>query len=305
MATRRTISSLCNLLSLMRFSEKQGIRPTPVVQIESLDESTRSRLWNLLLTFFLDETLITYEYERHGQTKHSNLSRLFGQLWHNLFKLPLDTIPYKSWEAIKELRDRFFTAAWYEVFDILEFVPTVERKGVDPKVFRDKCNIVLSEQVSGYRFIGSEICSISDHSEIAEVESALKLTDPFGSVKTHLESALKHFSDRDNPDFRNSIKESISAVEAICQIITGEKTATLGAALKILKEHGNFSPALLDGFSKIYGYTSDKSGIRHAMSEQTTFSSVDAKFMLVACSTFTNYLLGKMSELGLSPAKIA
>jgi hypothetical protein len=46
---------------------------------------------------------------------------------------------------------------------------------------------------------------------------------------------------------------------------------------------------------------SDKSGIRHAMSEVTTHSLIDAKYMLVSCSAFINYLVGKMAELKIAP----
>ena len=41
----------------------------------------------------------------------------------------------------------------------------------------------------------------------------------------------------------------------------------------------------------MYGYTSDKSGIRHnsGLDENTTFE--EAKYMLVSCSAFLNYLI--------------
>jgi hypothetical protein len=45
---------------------------------------------------------------------------------------------------------------------------------------------------------------------------------------------LDLFEGRKATDFRNSIKESISAVEAMCQILTGDDKATLGQALKKL-----------------------------------------------------------------------
>jgi hypothetical protein len=57
-------------------------------------------------------------------------------------------------------------------------------------------------------------------------------------------------------------------------------------------------PALRDAFSKLYGYTSNADGIRHAMMDETTLSFSDAKFMLVTCSAFINYVLGKCAETG-------
>ena len=40
------------------------------------------------------------------------------------------------------------------------------------------------------------------------------------------------FSDREALDYRNAVKESISAVEPICRSVSGMSSATLGDALK-------------------------------------------------------------------------
>lgn len=109
-----------------------------------------------------------------------------------------------------------------------------------------------------------------------------------------IHQANKLLSDRDNPDYENSIKESISAVEAICEIITDAKgkETTLGAILKKLDKNGIvIHKALLSAFSSLYGYTSDANGIRHAGDfDGPTASFEEAKFMLVACCAFINYL---------------
>ena len=48
-------------------------------------------------------------------------------------------------------------------------------------------------------------------------------------------------------------------------------------------------------FEKLYAYTNDKrTGIRHALIENTEVPSFEeAKFMIVACSAFVNYIEGK------------
>jgi hypothetical protein len=56
-------------------------------------------------------------------------------------------------------------------------------------------------------------------------------------------------------------------------------------------------PALEAAFTKLYGYTSDAKGIRHALlddDEVVTFE--EAKFMLVACSAFINYVRGVLKS---------
>jgi hypothetical protein len=57
--------------------------------------------------------------------------------------------------------------------------------------------------------------------------------------------------------------------------------------------------ALKSSFSSLYGYTSDSDGIRHAMLEESKLTFIDAKYMLVACTAFINYVLGKAAELNL------
>ncbi len=110
---------------------------------------------------------------------------------------------------------------------------------------------------------------------------------------------MKKLADRQNPDYRNSIKESISAVESLCCIIADGKKATLGDALKIIKDKIPLHTALEKAFQKLYGYTSNAEGIRHALMDESSLSQEDAIFMLVSCSTFTNYLVAKASKAGI------
>lgn len=83
-------------------------------------------------------------------------------------------------------------------------------------------------------------------------------------------------------------------MEAACNLITGSK-ATLGQALKALEGKTEIHPAFKNALSSLYGYTSDASGIRHALIEEENVDFADAKFMLVSCAAFVNYLKSKSS----------
>ena len=80
-------------------------------------------------------------------------------------------------------------------------------------------------------------------------------------------------------------------MEAACRQIDGNKNATITSALAKLPQ---IHPALAKSFSAMYGYTSDADGIRHALLSEPNLSYDDAKYMLVACSAFVNYLLVKV-----------
>ena len=64
--------------------------------------------------------------------------------------------------------------------------------------------------------------------------------------------------------------------------------------LKKIEENGvMIHSGLKSAFIILYGYTSDANGIRHAGDiggASSTFE--EAKFMLVSCSAFINYLIG-------------
>ncbi len=98
------------------------------------------------------------------------------------------------------------------------------------------------------------------------------------------------------------MKESISAVEALCKLIASDASATLGTALdKIERQrtvpmHGSLKAA----FKALYGYTSDASGIRHALKDEPDVELEDATYMLVTCSAFVNYLVEKARKAGIS-----
>ena len=79
-------------------------------------------------------------------------------------------------------------------------------------------------------------------------------------------------------------------------IYTKSEKSTLGDALTKLEKEGNIHPALKSAFSSLYGYTSSSAGIRHSLIENDRpVDFHEAKFMLVTCTSFINYLLGRMT----------
>lgn len=148
-----------------------------------------------------------------------------------------------------------------------------------------------------YRFVDKEIVEITSKEEIVSIEQAIK--DSENNVKLHLQTALGLLAKKPSGDYRNSIKESISAVEAVCRELTGK--STLGDALNELEKTGVVIPKVMKlGFDKLYGYTNNKeTGIRHALMDNDGSyipSSDEAVFMLVSCSAFINYLYAKKAK---------
>jgi hypothetical protein len=141
---------------------------------------------------------------------------------------------------------------------------------------------------------------ITSEEEIAAIEQALALPDSLKPVREHLGQSLILLSDRKKPDYRNSIKESISAVESLSKIISKQNKATLGPALDAVEKKTKLHAVLKEAFQKLYGYTSDAQGIRHALMDEPTLDVEDAKFMLISCSAFVNYLVVKAQKAGIA-----
>jgi hypothetical protein len=275
----------------MRFSERHGYRSVrDVVQIESIDEALRNSLWSLLKMHVWDH--VSYSsgvYGGYYLASHGNeeIRKLCERLWFSFFKKPLDKLDNDWSEVNGQLRDYFFSCEWFEVYDFIEFTAN----NYDRYNFRDRftegCNRILEREVSAYRFVGSVITRITDQEEIDEID--LALDSALGPIRAHLQRALELASDRESPDYRNSIKESISAVEGLVRSVIGQQ-GTLGQLIKRLEDHVHIHPALRNAFSNLYGYSSDEGGIRHALLDQEKVGFEEAKFLLVTCSAFVNYV---------------
>lgn len=261
-----------------------------------MDEDLRASLWNLLTLYYWNDFLGRHDYTfRSDEVAGSNLEPLIFAIWHHYFKKPLDTIQQYWANCLKQLRDYFFGAKWFEVYDFVEFIAEYGGSARKDK-FIETCNTILAAENSAYRFVNGMITEITSKEEIDEVESALAKAEPFPGVATHLSTALALMSERANPDYRNSIKESISAVESLVKHITKDAAGTLAAVLKKLEASRKLHPALKNAFTSLYGYTSDGDGIRHALMDESNLTKADARFMLICCSAFINYAVDTLES---------
>jgi len=286
----------------MKFSERYGYTdPRKVLQIKSIDQVLTNRLWNIVTnTFFADAPQFSVGLQTYV-SRFNRASVLFNILWHNYFKKPTDTIPYQYKDALEEVRFYWFDCQWYQRYDFSQFL--AEYLGDNPEAqrdFTDLINAVLKEELAGYRFVDDQVVQITAEEEIAAIEQALAIPDSLSPVREHLKQALMHLSNRQSPDYRNSVKESISAIESLSKIISKLPKTTLGPALDAVEKKTKLHSDLKEGFQKLYGFTSDAQGIRHALMAEPNLDQEDAKFMLVSCSAFVNYLIVKAQKAGIT-----
>ncbi|MCL4369879.1 MAG: hypothetical protein M1380_03080 [Chloroflexi bacterium] len=281
----------------MLFSQRHGFERTKqTLQLGSMDDDLRNGLWNALVQLCWPRVAPSNVFMAYEYTRCAYAQAVLIPLWRDFFKRPLDLMPSDWSAAYGELRTYFFGCPWNKAYDFVEFIAAHDNSPTMKAGFMGQCNAVLKQELSGYRFIGNVIAPITSGEQIASVEAAFARTMPLTPVHTHLETALRRLSDRKNPDYRNSVKESISAVESLCRLIAGTPKATLGAALERVEKTVPMHGALRVGFDKLYSYTNDADGIRHSLMEESTLDFEDAQFMLVSCSAFVSYLMQKCSK---------
>jgi len=289
----------------MRFSDRLGITAPPVMlYIEEMPQELKVSLWNFIVDMYnpLDG--------KYWKKIVPHMARYFR-------KYPVDELPYTAFDLKNWFKLYFFSLTWYDAYNLLEFLVRnhdVATREYDFNGFMRPShpksgekialamNVILEREYSGYRFISQVLTPITDKVELDEVQRATQLSgNGLQGAKKHIMCALDLFSQKPHPDFRNAVKEAISAIESIAKQLGSPKGAGLAPALKALDDAVGIHGALRSAFEKLYGYSSDEKGIRHSLFDdvQTQVGFEEAKYMIVSCSAFANYLAGKAEKAGL------
>lgn len=117
------------------------------------------------------------------------------------------------------------------------------------------------------------------------------LTDELNPVRSQWLKA-KNFIYSATPDFENSIKESISAVESCLMVLLNEPNGTLG---KIIKQ-ANLDPDIERLVSQAYGATSNKDFVRHGGTTTSNLTKAEAEFFLEFAATSIVYITQKLKH---------
>lgn len=277
------------------FSERKGFKHfSEIVQVNSLNERTRNKIYTATKDVFelinnyskAQNYVIEYIYEELFSLTQRDIPRVYMSTTYsnrNVFEQIYAVIIEENYSDVLT-----FIEGIIKCFAIIDG-SNASRLNLKNKYIETITYIFHSENVN-YRIVDDKITDIVDKEQINSLEETLN--NPYKVVSEHYSKAIEQLYSV--KDYSNSIKESISTVEAMCQIINGSKE-TLGKALNNLKVE--IHPALKSAYSSIYGYTSDENGTRHANGigeKNATFE--EAKYMLVSCSAFVNYLKENLKE---------
>ena len=265
--------------------------PEPM-RLEEISDALRREIWNetrrLLESFVIPDH---YYSEIYFSTKGVEfVERVIGKL----LKISEDEVDTKYPYVINLFKKTIRNYNFNEVLDLAEIIsnekPEHEYARKIAHAFEAHAAAYwLDLSRRPYRFFprSTKMQGEATRSAIATIRN-----ERMKGAETHLLQAANHINAR---QFADSITDSILAVESVARTIA-PKAKRLGPALDSLQKSGLLKhPALKEAFSKLYGYTSDEQGIRHALLDKGS-PDVDldeAMFMFGACASFAAYLVDK------------
>ena len=279
----------------LTFSQAQGYAELPgPLKLEELPTDARTHMWNVFYSSISASHETVYHYLGHRI--------VIGGVWVDILHAKHqmhDNLPLDGWTNsfevhAKGLRYSIENSPFNQVFDLIQFVL---RHPKCPYGFIKAMKRVFATSRLAYTIDEARpptiIPAVTDAEGKTIIESlkTLRSAGLDGSA-AHLRKASECIN---GDDWAGSIRESINAIESVARQLDSEASKTLGPALASLEKGQTLHPALKGAFAKLYGYTSDEQGIRHALLDQSNarVGMDEAVFMLGACASFASYLWRK------------
>lgn len=273
------------------FSQRVGLAPIPPqLKVGEISPDLRRFLHYAILKDLESDTRGSGYGEPYLDDRWAALAR---DIWVRVMRQSPDTfrnVP-SSFEALIK---RVVGTGLAEAFDFVEFI--LRHKNFGEGARREVAQAFV-EARSAYRVYDSMIVEVGAAEQAAAFAGAIADAEARSAT-----GARKHLIEAGallrKGDWAGSVRESIHAVESIAVLLAPAEN-TLGAALKVLEKQGHLHGSLKAAFDKLYGYSSDEKGVRHALvfAGEAQVDEADALFMLGACAAFVSYLLSRVPAM--------
>ena len=273
----------------LTFEEAEGAEPLPQqLKLGELSPIFRAAVWNIVFHSIKNAV------DRDGWTARAEVGYPWDSIlrFRHIYRLdsPVDEFSTAYKDVCAELKPLIWEGDYVQV---LGFLQMVIRHPDCPQRFADLVNASLEHGHVAYRVVDQTIVPIGSEAEIETIERAfvdLAATE-FAGARAHLRNAAEELT---AGHYADSVRESIHAVESVARALE-PSAKVLSTALAKLEKSATIHPAMRSGFDKLYGYTSDEQGIRHALLEAgaPAVDEIDALFMIGACAAFVSYMINK------------
>lgn len=276
------------LIAMANFLQRNGLAPLiKPLQTEQLDQELRIGVWNIYYAFVWSRWEGVYEFVRRESAAYE-VDAIERILWITYFNLPFDEYKIGQKDLQQRVKLTLVSGPWDKFFYLTEeIINAIKSESKKEEIIRH-LNDLFEQQNSGFRFVQGILAPVTSPQSIEAIETAFERSSR--EVRVHLEAAVRHLSNKQAPDYRNSAKESISAIESCLSSITEKKGVDLGKYLVEFKKKAKIHPQLEQALLKLWTY-SNESGIRHGLKEGSEeINHAEAKFMLVSASAFIDFL---------------
>lgn len=279
--------------SNLPFSQRTGINPVP----PQLKLGVVSKELRRLIDYY-----VTLEIKRGSRTGYNGSyfegpwKRVARDLHVLFFKKQIGDFDNDAYDFNRMLTKFVATSNLGQLFDFIEFL--CQQNGCSAELKTDLADAFVRAR-SAYRIIDHNmIVAIGSGEESASYLGALNDTEMEGGTgaRAHL---LRAGSAMKDGRWEDAVRESIHAVESVA-VYVAPNASTLSKALVPIQNQGLMNGRLKSALEKLYAYTSDTDGVRHALvfeESEADVDEIDALFMLGACSSFVSYLLSRRSQL--------
>lgn len=180
---------------------------------------------------------------------------------------------------------------WNEFYDVCEALWEIISGQVRDD-FSNGLNDLFARHYIGYQLRDGEIERVGARAQdaaIAEARGILRDPDLSGPDE-QFQKAVGFFNLRPEPDTENCVKEAVSAVEGVAQILLNDRKLTLSKALSRLQNEQDVHPTLISLLEKLYAYRSNAKGVGHARTGDKEVRIEDAEFALAVSASAIVYL---------------
>lgn len=270
----------------LRFDQRYGGASLPTqLSPHELSDELRARVWAVI-----HQSLEAGKrYDRDSAEYRTTwIWGTFLLKWHiEVDHSPSDEFKREYRPAVAYAKAILFQSDFGRFYTFLEMLAETE----DLSAVSAQVAGALIDSRAAWRIIGTEIMPVTSDEQAKAISAALQVVSKHGSegAKAHLRKSGKAIADG---DWAGSVRESVHAVESVAR--TFESASTLPDALKAMQKSGKaIHPAFAKGLIALYGYTSDESGVRHALLDggAAAVTENEALFMYSACASFCQYLI--------------
>lgn len=269
------------------FSRQHGFRPsTPLLAYDRMPGWVRKEI------YYLMDRLVPVGYR----------TTFIGEIQHVLRpylrrEYPADNefAHHATRNPWTETENLLVQVDWFTVLDLCQEIYRVMHSVDLPA---DQLNIelnkVFNEASVAWRMTGEDFERVMDEATAAQIQAAKSiLGEPrFEAPNDQFTLALTCFSERPEPNLKDSINNAIESIEGVARIISGQP-GVLSRLLDAEPLRGKIHGTLRETLKKLYAFRGDVTGHGQTGTQVEFYDAREAEWVLGMCSTSIVYLSKK------------